>query len=187
MKTKKAFIKEAVKNIKTSGTIMPSSRFLSNKLIQGIDFDKAKVIVEFGPGNGVVTKKILEKMATDATLISFEINDEFYKHLITIEDERLIVINASAENVIKELNRLNINEVDGIVSSLPLTIIPKEVVNSILVNSRKILKINGQFSQFQYSTVFYKKIKEIFKPENVKLKFEVKNFPPAFIYKCIKK
>ncbi|MEE9349137.1 MAG: methyltransferase domain-containing protein [Flavobacteriaceae bacterium] len=187
MKTKKAFFKEAVKNIKTSGTIVPSSRFLIKKLLKEIDFNNISVIVEFGPGNGNVTKEILNRMHSNSKLICFEINDEFFNHLKQINDDRLILVNESAELIENVINKLNIKEVDCIISSLPLSNIPKNVVDKILQNSKKVLKNNGQFSQFQYSPYCYKKIKKIFKSENVKLQFEAINFPPAFIYNCVKK
>ena len=67
--------------MKTSGTIIPSSRFLVKKMLYEIDFSKADVIVELGPGNGVITKNILKKLHAKAVLICFEINDSFYNEL----------------------------------------------------------------------------------------------------------
>ncbi len=186
MKTKKDFFKEALKNMKTSGTIMPSSRFLIKKLLNDIDFISSKVIVEFGPGNGIITQQILNKMAPDALLICFEINDYFYRQVKQINDDRLYVVNASAEHVKKELNNLNIKEVNCFISSLPLTNIPNEIAINILTNSKEVLCANGQFIQYQYSLTFFKKLKQVFNENNVNLKFEFLNVPPAFIYFCEK-
>ena len=36
--------------------------------------------VEYGPGVGTFTTKILERMRPDATLIAFEINPDFIKY-----------------------------------------------------------------------------------------------------------
>lgn len=155
-------------------------------MLEDIDFSNTNVIVEYGSGNGIITKQILDKMNSDAVLICFEINNEFYNHLNNINDKRLTVLNISAENIISVLKHNNINEVDCFISSLPLAIIPNEIGHNILINSKSVLKKEGYFIQYQYSLSFYKKLKEIFTKKNVSLNFEIKNLPPAFIYKCIK-
>ena len=44
------------------GSIIPSSRFLIKELLQPIDWNQARVIVEYGPGVGVITEEILRRM-----------------------------------------------------------------------------------------------------------------------------
>jgi phospholipid N-methyltransferase len=44
------------------GSIVPSSRFLIKELLQPIDWNQARVIVEYGPGVGVITAEILRRM-----------------------------------------------------------------------------------------------------------------------------
>ncbi|WP_428741600.1 class I SAM-dependent methyltransferase [Tenacibaculum sp.] len=180
------FFKEAVKNYKTSGTVVPSSRYLANKMLEDLDFDTAEVIVELGPGNGAITHHILKKIQPNTVLICFEINDAFYKELKKIKHPQLIVLKASAENIKGEIEKLGYSKTDYIVSSLPLTIIPKEISHSILVKSYNFLEPKGLFIQYQYSLTYYKKLKEVF-GDNINLSFEPLNFPPAFIYKCVKK
>lgn len=186
MNKKRIFFKEAIKSIKTSGSIVPSSRFLINSMIEDVDFKKAKIIVEFGPGNGIITNQILKRMSADATLICFEINEQFYNHLKSITDKRFVLLNVSAEEIITEINKLNIQEIDYCISSLPLTMIPNKIGENILINTKSVIKDQGYFFQFQYSLSFYKKLKAVFKDKNVKIKFEPLNFPPAFVYKCQK-
>ncbi len=179
------FFKEAVKNYKTSGTVAPSSKYLAKKMLKEIDFSNAKVIIELGPGNGAITNTILNKIEPNSILICFEINDAFYKELKKIKHPQLIVIKASAENMCKEIKKLGYNEVNYIVSSLPLTIIPKEVSYNILLESYRLLNNKGLFIQYQYSLTYYKKLKGVF-GDNIQLSFEPLNFPPAFIYNCVK-
>ena len=171
--------------MKTSGTIIPSSRFLVKKMLHEIDFSKADVIVELGPGNGVITKNILKKLHATAILICFEINENFHKTLSEIKHSQLIVLKSSAENLEEELLKLGIHEVNYIVSSLPLTIIPEKITNVILSQSYQVLKPNGTFTQYQYSLSYFKKLKQFFR-HSISLKFELLNFPPAFIYLCKK-
>ncbi|MBE7686212.1 class I SAM-dependent methyltransferase [Tenacibaculum piscium] len=186
MSKKFNFFKEAVKNYKTSGTVAPSSKYLAKKMLRKINFQTANVLIELGPGNGAITHSILEKIQPNAVLICFEINDAFYLELKKIKHPQLIVLKASAEKITTEIQKLGYKKVNHIISSLPLTIIPAEISTTILKESFQILEKNGLFIQYQYSLSYYKKLKEFF-GNNIKLNFESRNFPPAFIYECLKK
>jgi phospholipid N-methyltransferase len=179
------FFKEALKNIKTLGTVTPSSRFLSKRMIKHIDFSKADVIVELGSGNGAITKFILERLSSKAILICFEINANFHQQLVALQHPQLIALKVSAENIETELQKLKIKQVNYIISSLPFTIIPEEISDEILEKSFKVLIKNGTFIQYQYSLTYFKKLKRVFK-ESISLGFEPLNLPPAFIYSCKK-
>lgn len=186
MNKKFNFFKAALKNYRTSGTVAPSSRFLADKMLKHINFSEVKVIVELGPGNGAITKYILEKLNPRATLVCFEINDDFRQELLKLNHPNLKVINASAEKIGVKLNELGVFEVDCIVSSLPLSIIPKNISEKILKESYYILSKQGVFMQFQYSLNYFKTLKEIYNDDNISINFEPFNLPPAFIYKCVK-
>lgn len=56
-----SFIYQYIVNPKTVGAILPSSRYLCNKMIKEINFKDAKYIVEYGPGTGVITLNIFMK------------------------------------------------------------------------------------------------------------------------------
>ena len=81
MVTKRNFIKQFIKNKKMVGAVSPSSRFLGEKMLCNIDFSKEKIIVELGPGTGVFTDMIINRMAPDAKLLVFELNDNFFESL----------------------------------------------------------------------------------------------------------
>jgi len=179
------FFKVAVKNLKTSGTIAPSSRFLARKMLKNIDFSTSEVLVELGPGNGAITHQILRAISPKAHLICFEVNEDFYRHLKKINHPQLTVLKVSAEHIQEELEKLGYTKACHIISSLPLSIIPKPVSHSILENSLQTLEKNGTFIQFQYSLTYYKYLKTVFK-DAISLDFEVLNLPPAFVYRCEK-
>lgn len=185
LQEKISFFKQAIKTLKTSGALFPSSKFLSNRMIDNIDYSSSKIIVEFGAANGNITKLILPKLSKEATLIVFEINENFYQNLLKIEHKQLVVLNKSAEDVIPELKKLGFSSADVVISSLPLTVLPKELSRNILKNANDILKSKGIFNQFQYSLQYLKPLKTIFN-RNIKLEMEFLNFPPAFVYKCMK-
>lgn len=180
-----SFISEFFKNKTEVGAVAPSSKFLGNKMYGEIDFSKVKCMVEFGPGTGVFTKEILKRMKPDACMIIFETNPSFYYKLKEeIKDERAIIVNESAEKIGEYLALENQDKADYIISSLPLTVFPKELKENILNGAVEYLSDNGQYIQFQYSLNAHKLLKEKF--NSVKLAFSLINIPPAFVYKCSK-
>ena len=99
-----------------------------------------------------------------------------------INDERVILINDSAEKIGFYIKNQKITKVDYIISALPLSLIPVDIKNSIIQNSIKYLKNDGQYVQFQYTPYDYRRLKRYF--NKVKLSLTFTNFPPAFLYRC---
>ena len=57
-----------------------------------IDWDRSRVLVEFGPGVGTITREALKRMRPDAVLLAIELNKDFVQYLgTTIRDPRLRV------------------------------------------------------------------------------------------------
>src|SRR5690349_19507534 len=82
------------------GSVLPSSRFLVEDIITRIDWDRARVLVEFGPGVGTITREVLKRMRHDAVLVVIELNEEFVQYLnCSFSDPRLRVVHGSAEHV----------------------------------------------------------------------------------------
>jgi phosphatidylethanolamine/phosphatidyl-N-methylethanolamine N-methyltransferase len=185
MQEKKSFIRHFMKERKMVGALAPSSRFLAKKMLKRIDFSKVQVIVELGPGTGVFTERILEKMGPDATLLVFELNDSFHDQLkLRFRDERMVLIHDSAEYIEKYLEIHRLPKADVVISSLPLANFPKELRSNILSASHRSLRNTGQYIQFQYSLQSRKFIKQTF--DQMKIDFTPLNLPPAFVYTCKK-
>tara|TARA_B110000263_G_C15175030_1_gene448793 strand:+ start:333 stop:896 length:564 start_codon:yes stop_codon:yes gene_type:complete len=176
------FIKESLKNLKEVGTIFPSSKSVVKKMIEPINFKKKLIILELGPGSGVITKKLLEKISSDSQLICFETNKKFYQELKQINDEKMILINKSAEKMKSYLKESKIEKVDYIVSSVPLVTLPKETTHKILSLSVEILGKNGKLIQLQYSKLLDNRLKSYY--NKIDIQFTARNYLPAFIYTC---
>jgi phosphatidylethanolamine/phosphatidyl-N-methylethanolamine N-methyltransferase len=182
---KSSFLKTYFKERKQVGALAPSSRFLVKKMCNKIDFATAINIIELGPGTGVFTKEILKRARKDAKIFVFELNDDFYKLLQSkFDDDRIVLLNKSAELMTDVLKEHNLVEVDAILSSLPLAVIPAEVKHKIIVDSYTILKKGGIYVQYQYSLNAKKLISKRF--TNLKMSFSSINIPPAFIYCGVK-
>lgn len=160
----------------------PSSRFLMNKIIALIDFDRAKMILELGPGLGGLTKELLVRMNRESKLLVFEINPDFCRELNKINDSRLEVFNISALTMSDHLKG---EKADYVLSGLPLTNFDDGVRTQLFQVIKGILHPAGAYIQFQYSLGAHKELQSIF--NQVSIKFTLLNIPPAFIYQCKQK
>ena len=180
---KRAFLSEFIKERKMVGAIAPSSKFLMRKMLKKIDFSKDLNIIELGPGTGIFTSEILNRMTDKSNLFSFEINTSFYDQLNSkIQDKRIKVINDSAEKMSHYLSKEKLKKAHVVISSLPLAVIPNEVKENILNSVVAILDQNGTYVQFQYSLNAKKLLQSKF--ENIDIQFTPLNLPPAFVYHC---
>jgi phospholipid N-methyltransferase len=177
-------LKKNLKNKQVSATY-PSSKLVVKKIIEKVDFQKARIIVEYGPGKGVITKKLLDSMHDDAFLFVFETNEHFINNLLLIKDKRLIIINAEAEDAKLVLkNRYKTVSVDYIISTTPFTFIDRRMRRRIIYKTFTLLNDKGRFITYQYSWLIFHLINRKFKKAN--WKFVLLNFPPAIIFEGIK-
>ena len=173
------FFREGLKNIKTVGTLTRSSRFLCKRIVDQVDFDRAKVIVELGAGDGVITRHILERMGPDARLLAFEVNEKFCEKLRSIDDDRLQVIEDSAEELGKYLAANGSETVDYVISAIPFVALPKELSLSIIRTCHNYLALGGLYIQVHYSLLVKNLYQTVF--GNVNVKWMPLNVPPAFV------
>ena len=187
MSNKRYFLKQFLKEKKTVGSVAPSSKYLAKKMLKCIDFENGKVFVELGPGTGVFTREITNKMAPDAKLFVFELHKPFHDALKKEfeSNKQVIIVNDSAEKIGEVIKAHEIEKVDAVMSSLPLANFNKKLVYEILNNAHKALKEGGIYVQFQYSLKSKRFIKDVF--NNLDLTFTARNLPPAFVYTSEKK
>ena len=62
--------------------------------------------------------------------------------------------------------------------------IDDDTVSRILASVGDNLRSGGRFLQYQYSLANYGDMKPLF--SDVKLRFTLRNMPPAFLYDCVK-
>lgn len=169
------YVRQFVSSPRTFGSLAPSSPWLCNRMAGLATWQQANVIAELGAGDGVLTRKLLDRLAPGATLDAYEINSDLVRQLhgLAANDARLNVVAQSAEH----LNR----NYDLIFSCLPLLSIPLGPRLRILRQVRERLNPDGTLIQFQYSSMSEKLLSRYFEWTKI---YEVRNFPPAWIYVC---
>lgn len=165
------------------GSIVPSSRFLIRELLTPIDWTRAHVIVEYGPGVGVITAEVLRRMRPDGLLIAIETNPDFVSYLRgAFSDPRLKVVAGSAESVEEILRRCGSSQADYIISGIPFSTIQAPLRERILRRTRAALAPGGAFLVYQFSSRVFPDLKRVF--GYVGRKFEPLNVLPAHLFFC---
>ncbi|MEO5773795.1 MAG: methyltransferase [Sphingomicrobium sp.] len=175
------FLRGFLKHPVMVGSIIPSSRTLIEKMLKPVDWDNAKVFVEYGPGVGTFTRPILEKMAADATLVTIDTNAEFTSYLKkSIDDDRLVAVTGSAADVEKILADRGFGHADYILSGLPFSTLPPGVGDAIGEATAKVIRPGGAFLVYQFSP----KVRDFIQPhfERIERGFEWINVPPATLF-----
>jgi phospholipid N-methyltransferase len=177
------FVRNFFRHPRMLGSIVPSSRFLVRQLLEPINWGRARVIVEYGPGVGGITREVLRQMRADATLVAIEMNPEFVRHLNeTISDPRLHVVAGSAAQVDLILRRFALTRADYIISGIPFSTIPAATRELILRKTVAVLEPGGAFLLYQFSKRIMEDLTRVF--GYVGRQFQPLNLLPAHLFIC---
>ena len=183
VQTRLGFLGEFLRNPRELGSVTPSSQYLTRAVLGEIDFARVKRIAELGPGTGVFTRSLLERLAPDGELLAVETNREFVELLPReLPDPRLSVVQDSAERLAELAAERGWDGADVVVSGIPYSLLPRPVTAGILRAAARTLRPGGLFVGYQYSPYLRPYLKAVF--GNVRYKFVLLNVPPAFVYVC---
>ena len=177
------FGRNFIKHPKMLGSLIPSSRFLVNKVLNEVDWARARVFLEYGPGVGTFTTEILRRMRPDAVVIALETNADFVRFLRgKIHDDRLHVVHGSAADADAALAKLNLSHADYILSGIPYTTIPAEIREVILRKTHSLLDPSGAFLVYQFTRTVLPYLQQVF--DSIDQDFEPLNVMPARLFFC---
>ena len=161
-------------------SIVPSSKALVERVADKIDFDRARVIAEYGPGEGVHSREIARRMRPDCQLLLFELDQAFSRDLQRQfrGDARVHVINDNAAHLPLELRRRGIGWCDYIVSGIPFSILKIDKKRALLQQTYDALAGGGRFIIYQVTNEL-KQHAKIF--DRAKSEYFLQNIPPMFI------
>ena len=183
MKKTLAYIKNFIKD-KHVASVTPSSKFCVKRVCKHIDFSSPRTIVEYGPGTGVYTRYLLQKLQPGSTVHTFELNENFVNQLKKIPDQSLHVHHAGAGELDNILGESHVGTVDYIISGIPFSFLDDENRSTILANSYRYLRKGGLFLAYQTSGHLEEPLKNHF--DELSTEFEILNIPPMVVYKAPK-
>lgn len=179
------FARNFFKNPRMLGSVIPSSRFLINQLLRDVDWERARVIVEIGPGVGTISREILRRMRPDATLVVFEINDDFVAHLRqNFGDTRMRILHRSGADIGAALQELRLGKADYVIAGIPFSIMSEDDRMTVLRNCRDALTAGGVMLVYQFSGKVRADLKKLY--GRVHRLFEPRNILPAQVFHCVK-
>jgi phospholipid N-methyltransferase len=177
------FGRNFIKHPKMLGSLIPSSRFLVNHVLAEVDWARARVFLEYGPGVGTFTTEILRRMRPDAQLIALETNADFVRFLRRrVHDDRLHVVHGSAADADAALSQRALSHADYVISGIPYTTMPPELREAILRKTHSVLDPNGAFLVYQFTRTVLPYLQQVF--ASVYQDFEPLNVMPARLFYC---
>jgi phosphatidylethanolamine/phosphatidyl-N-methylethanolamine N-methyltransferase len=161
-----AFFKEVRENFTELGQVAPSSKDLAKKLTAPIaKIPGKRKILEVGPGTGGVTKQIVTLLKPGDELIVCEINPRLLKLVETkiakLELNKKIKITFICSPVQDLKGQFKRGYFDAIISSLPFTNFPPELVRDILDLYRSMIRKGGVLTFYEYLAL--RKVGQIFR------------------------
>lgn len=154
------FFREFRRNFHTTGSILPSSRFLAAELARHVrergDAAGPRRILEIGPGTGAVTGRILAALGPDDRLDLVELNDEFVAHLRRrlAEDPAWRKVSGQVQVFHQPVESLlGHSPYDRMVSGLPLNNFSVADVERILDVYQRLAAPGARLSYFEYFAI----------------------------------
>jgi phospholipid N-methyltransferase len=177
------FGRNFVKHPRMLGSLIPSSRFLVDRVLRQVDWGRAGTVVEYGPGVGTITGEILRRLRPDATLVTIEMNRDFVHYLRrTVHDRRVHVAEGSAADVKDVLADRRLGHADYVISGIPYSTMPPDVRERILRATHDVLHPHGAFLVYQFTRAVLPYLRDTF--ALVDQEFEPRNIMPARLFFC---
>jgi len=180
-----AFFQEFLKHPLQIGSIIPSSRFLEQRILGASAIASATTVVELGSGTGGTTRAILDAMPKDARLLSIEINPHFHTLVSGIEDERLIAHLGSACELKTIMSMYGLDAPEVVISGIPFSTMNNSDGAQVIAAISSQLAPNGRFVAYQVSRQVATLCRPILGPERVAM--ELLNIPPMRVYQWEKR
>ncbi|MGP0566048.1 class I SAM-dependent methyltransferase [Nitrospina sp. P1_D6] len=179
------FFREFLKHPLQIGSIVPSSRYLEQRILERCRIATAGTVVELGAGTGGTTRAILRAMPRDATLLSIEVNDRFHRALNQIQDDRLIAHQGRAEELENILQTYGLDTPDVVVSGIPFSTMSPEHGSRVLATVADNLAPKGRFVAYQVS----RRVARLSRPHfgRARAAVEWRNLPPMRVFHWEKK
>ncbi|MFE7410026.1 class I SAM-dependent methyltransferase [Streptomyces laurentii] len=200
---------EFLRRPRTTGAIAASSRRLAYAMTEGIGLERARTVVELGPGTGVFTDAVLDRLGPGARLVAVELNPVLAARLSAgRRDPRLTVVQGSAADLAalmaglaagatadgKAAGTACLGPVDAVVSGLPWTVMPRELRGRALDAVSDVLAPGGRFTTFAYLHAAWTPPARHFTAELARRFARVErspvvwpNLPPAFVHRAVRK
>jgi phosphatidylethanolamine/phosphatidyl-N-methylethanolamine N-methyltransferase len=181
-------LREFLRSPAEIGAVAPSSPRLAAAVTAPVPEAGDPVVVELGPGTGVVTTIIEEQLAGRGHQLAVEMNPRLAKTLRE-RCQRVEVLNANASTLPQLLAERGLEKADVVVSGLPWASFSHKVQREILTAVHSVLAPGGAFTTFGYvhamrlsSALRFRRLLSSAFEEVVAGRTVWRNLPPALVY-----
>ncbi len=184
------FLREFLTQPTVIGAIAPSSEELAKTMLEGLDLQNARAVLEYGPGTGTITDHIRKQIAPHTKLAAIEVNSRMAA-LFKQRHPDVMLFEDSVANARMICDYAGLDLVDCIVSGLPWSAFSELMQVKFLVEMMRVLKPGGDFVTFAYvhglalptakrfATLLQRYFETVSKSPVV-----WRNVPPALVYRC---
>jgi phospholipid N-methyltransferase len=172
---------------RTIGAVSASSRALGRQMVAGLPRDHPVTVVELGPGTGVITRAIVDRIAEGSRILAIELEPAFVDR-IQARWPSVDCLCGSAVDLERLVAERQMAPVDHVVSGLPFASLTVSDTRRIMDGVERTLRTGGTFTTFQYVYSYLVPAARLFRREmSRRLGAEptrhlvVRNFPAAFI------
>jgi phosphatidylethanolamine/phosphatidyl-N-methylethanolamine N-methyltransferase len=187
---RQTFFAAALRRPAVMGAVAPSSSGLADLLAAVTPTTGRPVVVELGPGTGVVSEAIGRRLPDHGRHVAVEIDAALVTHLADAQP-RLEVVHGDAADLTWLLADRGIRQADAVISGLPWSLFKPERQRLILNRITALLAPTGAFTTFAYrhtramtgARTFHRLLTAMF--DEVIVSHTIWwNMPPARIYVC---
>ena len=182
------FFKQFIRYPEVICAVAESCGELAELITDAAELSEASMVVEFGPGTGVFTEKILEKTSESTRAFALDVNADFVE-ATQRRCPQAVVYRDSAVNVAQYLEEFGVEKCDRIICGLPWACFPKEMQDRLLDTIVEVLEPGGKLLTFAYvhglflpaGRRFRKCLSSRFQSVTA-TRIVWQNLPPAFVY-----
>ena len=184
------FLREFIAKPTTIGAVAPSSEYLARMLLEGLDLQNARAVLEYGPGTGSVTDHIRKAISPRTRLAAIEVNPRMAS-LFKQRHPDLTLFEDTVANARTICDYAGMDLVDCIVSGLPWSAFSEPLQVKFLDEMMRVLRPGGHFVTFAYvhglalpTAIRFANLLQKYFATVSKSPVVWRNVPPAIVYRC---
>ena len=145
-----AHLQAFLRDPKGVAALLPTSAPVVERIASKVEPDRANLVVEYGPGSGVLTQRLLEQLRPSARLLAIEREPALAARLeAELGDPRFTVVHDSAQNVGHICADLALPPADYVLSGIPFFWLTPEDAGGLVANTHQALRPGGRFITYQ--------------------------------------
>jgi len=185
------FLWQAAANYRETGAFAPSSRFLARMIVRQTNLLAGHDVLEIGAGTGVFTAELLRQLPAGSRLLVLE-KSPLFATVLRRRFPGIPILETCASRLGEGLQQHSLAAVDRVVSGLPWASMPPDLQKLLLKEIRTRLHPGGIFTTFAYfgphllpaGRGFRLRLEREFVSVE-RTRIELRNLPPAFVYRAM--